>query len=297
MNIELSTQIKSLRKLNGYTQKEFADLLGVGQATVSNYEKGIRVPDTEKLAKIASIFEVTLDYLLGRDMVSLSKKEVNTKIMAFKSLNEACRTFLHLLIEGNRKEAVRLIYNLRESKVNIRDIYFEILGKALKEVGVLWERGNIDVWKEHYISEIVMDIMRELKVRERKSKNKSRSVLALTPCPEMHNIGLKMIADLLELEGWDVTYIGSNVPVLSIIKAIEITKPNVIAFSVTMPYHIEAAKNIIAALRSYFDSEVPRIIVGGLAFLNCKDPCEETGADFYGLSLEDVESAIEKRGI
>jgi predicted transcriptional regulator len=87
MNIELSTQIKSLRKLNGYTKRDFADLLGVGQA------------------------EVTLDYLLGRDIDSLSKKEVNTKIMAFKSLDEACRTFLRLLIEGNRKEALRLIYN------------------------------------------------------------------------------------------------------------------------------------------------------------------------------------------
>lgn len=297
MNIELSMQIKSLRKLNGYTQREFADLLGVGQATVSNYEKGIRVPDTEKLAKIASLFEVTLDHLLGRDIDSLSKKEINTKIMAFKSLDEACRIFLRLLIEGDRKEAERLIYNLRESKVNIRDIYSGILGRALKEVGVLWERGNIDVWKEHYISEVVMDIMRELKVRERKNKNESHSVLALTPGPEMHNIGLKMIADLLELEGREVTYIGSNVPVLSIIKAIEIIKPNIIAFSVTMPYHIEAAKNTIAALRNYFDNKVPRIIVGGLAFLNCKDPCGETGADFYGLSLEDVSRAIEKGGI
>ena len=297
MNIKLSMQIKSLRKINGYTQREFADLLGVGQATVSNYEKGIRVPDTEKLAKIASLFEVTLDYLLGRDADSLSKKEVNTEIMAFKSLDEACKIFLCLLIEGKRKEAERLIYNLRKSKFNIRDIYFEVLGRALKEVGVLWERGNIDVWKEHYISEVVLDTMRELKVRERKNKNESHSALALTPGPEMHNIGIKMIADLLELEGWEVTYIGSHVPVLSMIKAIEIKKPNIIAFSITMSYHIEAAKNAIAALRSYFYSRVPRIIVGGMAFKNSKDPCEETGADFYGLSLEDVVSSIDKGGI
>lgn len=296
MSGELSTRIKSLRKINGYTQKEFADLLGVVQTTVANYENGIRIPDAEKLSKIASLLHITVDYLLGTDERPLSKKEDNARFMDFKSLHEVWEVFLGLLLKGDREGAGRLINTLHEDEFNIRDLYFEVLAKVMSEVGVLWEKGIIDVWKEHYISETVLDIMRELKAREIKSRNMPYSVLALTSGPELHNIGLKMITDLLELEGCIVTYLGSNVPVQSVIKAIEITKPNLITLSVTMPYHIEAVCNTIAALKNHFRKKAPKIMVGGGAFTNLRDICSETGADYYGASLEDVISALEKEG-
>lgn len=295
MRMELSMRIKSLRKIKGYTQKEFANLLGVGQTTVANYESGIRIPDTEKLARIASLFEVTVDYLLGIDEEPFSKKVVNIENIDSKSLDEVCTTFIDLLIKGEPIKASKLINNLHEAGVTIKTLYFEVLGRTLREVGTLWEKGCIDVWKEHYISEIVMDIMRELKVRERKDRNKSYSLLAMTAGPELHNIGIKMITDLLELDGWYVTYLGSNVPVQSAINAIEYKIPDIIVLSVTMPYHIEAAKNTISALKSHFGSKSPKIIVGGGAFLNCRDVCKETGADYYGVALEDVVRAIEKK--
>jgi transcriptional regulator with XRE-family HTH domain len=54
MSKELSSRIKELRKAKGYTQKDFANLIGVRQTTVANYESGIRIPDTDKLDKIAT---------------------------------------------------------------------------------------------------------------------------------------------------------------------------------------------------------------------------------------------------
>ena len=297
MKSELSRRIKSLRKKKGYTQGKFAELLGVGQTTVANYERGIRIPDMEKLTRIASIFDVTMDYLLGIDEKYYSKNAFDAKNRTSVSLDEASSVFLSLLLNGYGQEAGNLITGLHDKRANIRELYFDVLGRVLREVGVLWERGSIDVWKEHYISETVMDIMSELKARERRPMSKPYSVLALTSGPELHNIGIKMIAYLLELEGFDVTYLGSNVPVLSIIKAIEIKKPDIIAISVTMPYHIEAAKNTIAALKGHFGSNSPRIILGGGAFRECRDAWRETGADYYGAGLDDVISAIEKGGV
>lgn len=49
------------------TQKEVADVLGVGQSTYKNYECGIREPNGDTVVTLANLFNVTTDYLLGRE--------------------------------------------------------------------------------------------------------------------------------------------------------------------------------------------------------------------------------------
>jgi MerR family transcriptional regulator, light-induced transcriptional regulator len=292
MNNGLANRIKELRKLKGYTQKELASLLGIGQTTVANYEQGTRVPDAEKLNKIADLFEVTLDYLLGRsEKISPSNKEVKSKVIDLESADKA---YLDFLLKGDSKEARRFILSLHEEGITIEYIYFNILDKVLKEVGVLWEKGIIDIWKEHFISEVTIDVMREIKFRENKRNPKSTSIIALNSGSELHNIGLRMISDILELEGWHVIYLGANVPVQSLIKAIEIEKPKLIAISVTLDYHIDSAIYMIAAIKNHFAKNSPRIIIGGSAFINYDKVCERTGADYYCIGIDDIRDVMEK---
>ncbi len=58
--------LKSLRKKQKITQDELASMLDVGKTTVSNYETGYSSPDKDTIIKMASIFNVSIDYLLGR---------------------------------------------------------------------------------------------------------------------------------------------------------------------------------------------------------------------------------------
>ncbi len=295
MNTDFSARLKSIRSAKGITQKDLAVLLGVGQTTVANYERGIRLPDSDKLSKIASLFGVTIDYLLGRDEIITHNTGDDSVRSGISSQEDSLRLLMKLLLGGDIKSAKELLRNLQKSGVTIRELYFQILGEAMKEVGVLWEKGSLDIWKEHYISETVMDLMRELKDREKKNSTSPHRLLALTPGPELHSIGLRMITDILELEGWDITYIGTNVPAQSIIKAVEEKNPHIIAFSVTMPSHIDSARNTILAIKNHFGNHAPKIIVGGTAFINSSDVCAETGADYYGVSLEDIEKIAETK--
>ncbi|ADL50407.1 helix-turn-helix domain-containing protein [Clostridium cellulovorans] len=286
MNNSLANRIKDLRKNNGYTQKELSSLLGIGQTTVANYEQGTRIPDTEKLNKMADLFEVTLDYLLGRnEKISPSNKEVKSKTIDLKSANE---TYLEYLLKGDSKKARKFILSLHEEGIKIDYIFFNILDKVLKNVGILWEKGIIDVWKEHFISEVTIDVMKEIKFREENRNHKSISIIALNPGSELHNIGLRMISDILELEGYHVIYLGSNVPVQSLIKGIEIENPKFIAISVTLEHHIDSAIYMISAIKNYFGKSSPKIVIGGSAFINYDKVCERTGADYYSLVLDDI---------
>lgn len=59
-------RLKYLREKEKMYQAELADKLNLAPSTISMYERGDRDPDTSTLAKIAEIFNVTTDYLLGR---------------------------------------------------------------------------------------------------------------------------------------------------------------------------------------------------------------------------------------
>ena len=60
-------RLKSIRKENGMSQSALAKLLGVAQNTISNWENGNRLIDNGMLLKISSVFDVSTDYILGRD--------------------------------------------------------------------------------------------------------------------------------------------------------------------------------------------------------------------------------------
>ncbi len=59
-------RLKYLREKNGLTQKDIAIRLGVESAAISKYELDMREPNIEALKKLATIFNVSIDYLLGR---------------------------------------------------------------------------------------------------------------------------------------------------------------------------------------------------------------------------------------
>lgn len=61
-----SNRLKSLRKELNLTQSILADKLGIVRTAVTNYETGRALPDPNTLEKIAEIFNVSTDYILGR---------------------------------------------------------------------------------------------------------------------------------------------------------------------------------------------------------------------------------------
>ena len=68
-----TNNLKAVRKKSGKTQKEVAEGIGIGQGTYKNYETGAREPNGETLVAIANYFDVSTDYLLGRQMQNRRK--------------------------------------------------------------------------------------------------------------------------------------------------------------------------------------------------------------------------------
>lgn len=84
--ISFAMRLKKLREQKKLNQTELANLLEVSNGSISKWERGDRQPDYETLEKIADIFNVTIDYLLGR---SDFKYKSDDSQMSFSTPQEA----------------------------------------------------------------------------------------------------------------------------------------------------------------------------------------------------------------
>ena len=65
--LKIADNIRFFRKANNLTQEELSKQLGGSKNLISNYENGISTPDIYTLVKLADIFDITLDELVGRE--------------------------------------------------------------------------------------------------------------------------------------------------------------------------------------------------------------------------------------
>lgn len=108
-------KIKLLRKQNNLTLKELAEKIGVAESTVSLYENGKREPSLDILKKIAKIFNVSTDYLLGNgqnNVEELLPKENTITVFGYGGkrrdyhLSEENAKLLEQLAEKMSKEKI-----------------------------------------------------------------------------------------------------------------------------------------------------------------------------------------------
>ena len=69
--MEIGKMISRLRNERGLNQRDFAKFLGVSNGAIGMWETGKRQPDLETIKKIASFFNVTVDYLIGNQQSSI----------------------------------------------------------------------------------------------------------------------------------------------------------------------------------------------------------------------------------
>ena len=84
----LGYRLKLLRKQNGLSQGELGKLLGVSKVSISGYEKGTRIPSMDVLLMILRVFNVSADYMLGRELSVVCESEDNlTMILSSNDVN------------------------------------------------------------------------------------------------------------------------------------------------------------------------------------------------------------------
>jgi methanogenic corrinoid protein MtbC1 len=114
-----------------------------------------------------------------------------------------------------------------------------------------------------------------------------RVAVAACVAGELHEIGLRMSADLLELEGWRTYYLGANMPAMSIIEIVREKNAQLLMLSMCLPLNGPALRSLISMAREQLGNAV-KIIIGGYSISSDPVYAASFGADAAALDAGDA---------
>ena len=288
---DFATRLRELRKNNNLRQVDLAKELGVAQTTIANYEQHSRFPDEDSLRRIATFFDASLDYLLGRTKLNVPLGQLLALTNSAPPLSPLANAYMAFLLDGEKDQAFETILQNVRDGLSVREVYKSVLEPTLKEVGRLWENNTINVATEHYFSAATETLMGLLYPYFERPKEKLGKAIAIAVGGELHEIGIKMVADFLEEAGWECFYLGVNTPTENLWGAIVERNADVLAISVTMAHGVDGAGNMIEHIRSAerrSNRNPIRIITGGRAFSFDTGLWKRIGADGFAQSAEEA---------
>ena len=190
---------------------------------------------------------------------------------------------LEKLLTGDYESFSRLALQSLNNEKDLGRIYVEVLQPCLYEVGRLWESGNISVAQEHLSTAVVNRTMfQALAQCSAPQKTKGKVVVSAAP-NEFHEVGAHMVADLLLLDGWEIIYLGANMPQQDLLDLLCKETPFMLGIAAVLPFHLEYVHEIVAKIRSTSELHNLKVMVGGLAFSHSRDLWKTIGADAYAL--------------
>jgi MerR family transcriptional regulator, light-induced transcriptional regulator len=171
-------------------------------------------------------------------------------------------SYMALQLRGERASARALLLDAVADGQTMLNVYQRVLAPAQYRLGELWQRNQISVAREHLATAITASVMAELAATAPRAGSAGNRVLVTCVEGEFHDLGARMVADLLELDGFVVRFLGASLPTDSLLAMVEEERPHLLVLSVTMLERWSAVRDVVARVRATHGSAV-RIVVGG----------------------------------
>ena len=185
-------------------------------------EGGFRLYTTEDAQRVARMQQGLQQ---GLSAAESARRALSTARPAEGLLDDA-RTRLLSAVAVYDETTVHTVIDDALATFSLETVLRELILPSLREVGEKWERGDLEVAHEHFVSNLVRERLLAL------SRNWSRGAgpLAILACPphEQHDIGLIAFGLVLRSHGWRILFLGANTPVETIANAAAATNPQVV---------------------------------------------------------------------
>ncbi|WP_437517921.1 cobalamin B12-binding domain-containing protein [Sorangium sp. So ce1099] len=187
--------------------------------------------------------------------------------------------YLDALLQGNRGRALRLIQEAVEAGTPIKDIYTHVFQPCQYEIGRLWQLHQISVAEEHYCTAVTQTVLSHLYPLVFNARRADRRLVAASVDGNLHEIGVRFVADFFEMAGWDTFYLGASTPAQDVIDEVARRGADVLAVSATLGEHLPSVHELIAAARDDGRCRNVVLLVGGQPFRVVHDLWRQLGAD------------------
>jgi methanogenic corrinoid protein MtbC1 len=152
---------------------------------------------------------------------------------------------------GMVTEALRAV---DAGEIDIPVLYHDVLVPLMKRIGEGWQHGHLRIWEEHLASASVRTIVESLhpQVMALKAAGtpSGRSVLLACPPGEAHDLGLRMLADVFEVNGWTTYYLGADTPTIQIADAAAVLAVDLVVLASVTLFDQVQTRRVLDDLRT-----------------------------------------------
>ncbi|MBL8860772.1 MAG: cobalamin-dependent protein [Planctomycetes bacterium] len=205
--------------------------------------------------------------------------ETPSPLSAATRETELAKRYLLAVFEGRRLDAIRIAEDAIAAGLSVPDLYSKVLGPAQVEIGRMWQRGEVHVAEEHLSSRITEQVMSIVNARMPRAPRNGQRVLITSANGDLHDIGLRMVADHFEMQGWEVVFLGASTPAEDVAAAVRDFEVDLVAVAAKLVLHVRTTAELIAAVRGSVAGRHLPILVGGYPFQIVPDLWRLVGAD------------------
>ncbi|MBL1214608.1 MAG: MerR family transcriptional regulator [Ignavibacteriae bacterium] len=151
-----------------------------------------------------------------------------------------------------------------------------IIIPLITHIGDLWKEGEIRVYHEHMVTASLRGFLSNL-IDTSKNSESAPKILATTPQGQLHELGALIVSAVASSEGWNVTYLGPNLPAEEIVGAAEQLNCKAIAISIVYPLDDYMLRKELIKFKQILPDNIS-LLVGGKGARGYLDVLEEIGA-------------------
>lgn len=193
--------------------------------------------------------------------------------------------YIQAVIAGNARSGMAIVLDAVDDGLSTTDAMLKVLLPAQREVGQLWHMNEISVAEEHMVTMTTQRLMAVLASRATCAPDRGHTAVAAAVAGNIHEIGIRTIAYLLEFDGWRTIYLGPDVPRSDFPKALECFDADLVLLSLALSSQLPALRRAIDAIRDHVGDRV-KIMVGGNGLAGAPDLWKELGADGFADNAE-----------
>jgi methanogenic corrinoid protein MtbC1 len=191
-------------------------------------------------------------------------------------------------MDGEALESALLGASMEMSETELID---RVIIPLMHEVGERWHDGSLRIMHEHMASAVVRSVLSNGSRSRMRSDNAPVAVVT-TPAGQLHEMGALMVALNASREGWNVVYLGPNIPADEVAAAAMKRKAKLVALSIVYPMDDPLVAEGLRRLRKLIGDDIP-ILAGGRGASGYATVLNDIGAVNPG-SLKDLRAMLEE---
>lgn len=187
--------------------------------------------------------------------------------------------YLAQVLARDQRGAEQTLKKCMQAGTTLTEVSVLIVQPAMVEIGQLWQDNRITVAQEHMATALSQSVLARAYGRALFMPPMGRKVMLACAAGNHHGFGLRIVCDAFETIGWDVSFLGTDVPTADLIRQIDIESPDLLCLSLSLPAHLPSARGILEQLRAELGSRCPSVLVGGQVTLASERVWQAVKAD------------------